>query len=210
MLIGFNNDVEYNGRMFHIQTEDNGVKNASITTILFYQGQILDRRSTSYSDIVKQFTAEEDRNKAIKKRMVELHRTLYKNLFDGHYEEQTDRLQAAKSGEGPKADPAKSTADAKAKAPTAAPPAALASSPGLRPIPPPDISPVPVPEDAEGYTPIIRPSSMPQLRPLPGAFGNVPLIEWTPTGHYAFRGTPPPAADLRIDVLVASFLDSLS
>jgi hypothetical protein len=222
MLIGFNNDVEFNGRMFHIQTEDNGVKNASITTILFYQGQILDRRSTSYSDIVKQFTNEEERNKAVKKRMVELHRTLYKNLFDGNYEEQTDKLQAARSGEAFKGDPSKSMAELKARpttTTTAAPPPAAAiranpsaSSPGLRPIPTPDAATASAGGgEVEGYAPITRPSSIPHLRPLrAGIPGGVPLVEWSPTGQRAFRGTPPLTSDLRLDGLVASFIDSLS
>lgn len=52
MLNAFNNDIEYKNRMFHIQTEDNGIKNAHITTNVFYSGQSLDVKVTSYKDTI--------------------------------------------------------------------------------------------------------------------------------------------------------------
>jgi hypothetical protein len=220
MLIGFNNDVEYNGRMFHIQTEDNGLKNASITTILFYQGQILDRRSTGYGDIAKQHTTnEEERNKAVKKRMVELHRALYKNLFDGMYEEQTDRLAAAKGLDGGKP-PRPTTPDQPTPRvnPGASSPAMR--SPGDSGSDLPRLAPMPTPDDS--FVSNGRPLSNPKLPSLTNVAGtrSQPVasvrpsaslrIEWMPTGINAFRGIPAVGGDLRIDALVAEFLDTLS
>lgn len=97
MLIGFNNDVEFNGRMFHIQTEDHGIKDGHITTILFFNGQILESKKISYQDVIKDVKDEEERKKAIKKKMVDLHREFYKKLFDGIYEERVDKLASGKS-----------------------------------------------------------------------------------------------------------------
>lgn len=92
MLIGFNNDIEFNGKMFHIQTEDHGIKDGHITTILFYSGQILDSKKIGYHEDIEGITEEEEKKKAIKKRMVTLHREFYKKLFDGTYEEQVEHL----------------------------------------------------------------------------------------------------------------------
>lgn len=53
MNLGFNQNVNYNGESFHIQTEDGGVKNPVITTLLFKGGVIIAARRTGYSDIIK-------------------------------------------------------------------------------------------------------------------------------------------------------------
>lgn len=100
MLIGFNNDVEYNGRMFHIQTEDNGIKNASITTILFFSGQILESKRTEYKDVLETVEDSEEQKKAIKKKMVDQHRTFYKKLFEGNYEDRVAAMTGEKGKSG--------------------------------------------------------------------------------------------------------------
>jgi len=92
MLIGFNNDIEFNGMMFHIQTEDHGIKDGHITTILFYSGQILDSKKIGYHEDIEGITEEEEKKKVIKKRMVTLHREFYKKLFDGTYNEAVEHL----------------------------------------------------------------------------------------------------------------------
>ena len=37
-LLGFNNNVRHRGRVFHIQTEDSGIRHARIVTHLFADG----------------------------------------------------------------------------------------------------------------------------------------------------------------------------
>ena len=99
MLIGFNNDVEFKGRMFHIQTEDHGLKDGHITTILFFNGQTLDSKKVDYRGDLEGVTDDDDKRKAVKKRMVALHREFYKKLFDGNYEEQVEAMVAVRTSQ---------------------------------------------------------------------------------------------------------------
>ena len=50
-LLGYNNNVRHKNRIFHIQTEDSGVKYGHIITHLFMDGgRILKSVKTSYSE----------------------------------------------------------------------------------------------------------------------------------------------------------------
>ena len=53
MVVGFNHNVKYKGEVFHIQTEDSGVANPHIITLLYRGGTILASKKTSYADIIK-------------------------------------------------------------------------------------------------------------------------------------------------------------
>ena len=52
-LLGFNNNVRHKGRVFHIQTEDSGIRHPHIITHLFTDGgRILKTIKTSYAEHV--------------------------------------------------------------------------------------------------------------------------------------------------------------
>ncbi|HEY4105348.1 MAG TPA: hypothetical protein VGM44_15730, partial [Polyangiaceae bacterium] len=52
-LLGFNNNVRHRGRIFHIQTEDSGIKNPRIVTHLFADGgRIIKTTRTEYAEHV--------------------------------------------------------------------------------------------------------------------------------------------------------------
>src|SRR6478609_3820752 len=52
-VLGFNNNVRHRGRIFHIQTEDSGVKNPRIVTHLFADGgRIIKTTRIEYSEHV--------------------------------------------------------------------------------------------------------------------------------------------------------------
>lgn len=53
MNLGFNQNVNYGGEVYHVQTEDGGQKNPVITTLLFKGGVIIASKRTEYSDIIK-------------------------------------------------------------------------------------------------------------------------------------------------------------
>jgi hypothetical protein len=154
MLIGFNNDVEFKGKMYHIQTEDHGIKDGQITTIIFFSGQILDSNKISYLADLKGIEDEEEKKKIIKKHMVELHRNFYKRLFDGDYEEHVDKLIIKEQGKAP---PARVSSGNGAKPPAPAEQSSLgadASSPGKKdkkPMGRP--SPPPIPKRTPGRAP---------------------------------------------------------
>ncbi len=51
MVTGFNTDVEFEGRVYHVQTEDKGVDNPIIETLVYRGGEILAALRSSYADL---------------------------------------------------------------------------------------------------------------------------------------------------------------
>lgn len=49
MITGFNTNVRYSGRVFHVQTEDSGAQNPHITSHLYHGGTILASVKSEYS-----------------------------------------------------------------------------------------------------------------------------------------------------------------
>ena len=87
MLISYNNDVEFRNRWYHIQTEDNGMKDGHITTNVFYKGQTLDSKRISYLEEIANITDPNMQNEVIKALMIKQHQTFYGKLTAGTYEE---------------------------------------------------------------------------------------------------------------------------
>lgn len=54
MLTGFNTNVPYKGKTYHVQTEDSGEETATVTTLLYLQGTILARKSFTYAELVSE------------------------------------------------------------------------------------------------------------------------------------------------------------
>ncbi|MFN3479673.1 MAG: hypothetical protein ACK415_04725 [Thermodesulfovibrionales bacterium] len=54
MLIGYNTNVKYKGKTYHIQTEDSGPANPQIVTLLYHQGAILASKKTNYAHLMGQ------------------------------------------------------------------------------------------------------------------------------------------------------------
>lgn len=52
MLVGKNNNIVHNGKVYHVQTEDSGPNRPHIITLVYYGGNILSSRKTGYADIV--------------------------------------------------------------------------------------------------------------------------------------------------------------
>ncbi len=49
MITGFNTDIEYNEKTYHIQTEDKGLQNPFIESLVYVGGEILACKKTSYA-----------------------------------------------------------------------------------------------------------------------------------------------------------------
>ena len=86
MLIAYNNDIKYQEKWYHIQTEDNGIKDGHITTTVFFSGQILDSKSTSYRDAIAGANGADAQNAIIKEMMDKQHRVFYDKLMGGSYD----------------------------------------------------------------------------------------------------------------------------
>jgi len=111
MLPGYNHNVNYKGVVFHIQTEDSGVDNPHVITLLYIKGNIVARKKQSYADIVKH----ERMDDVVRELMQEMHKTMLRDLKNGTYDSHPLALQAWGK-------PVPAAAAKPAAAPRAAPP----------------------------------------------------------------------------------------
>lgn len=54
MLSGFNHNIKFRGKTYHVQTEDGGQANPVVKTHVFLGGVILDSVQMPYADILEQ------------------------------------------------------------------------------------------------------------------------------------------------------------
>ncbi len=110
-LLGYNNNVRHRGKVFHIQTEDSGVKYGHIITHLFMDGgRILKSVKTSYAEYV----GTDRMSDIVREMMKQQHKAMFIALRDGKFDSIIDGA----------ADPSQSTQ-------------ALSSPPGAAAISPP-------------------------------------------------------------------------
>ena len=81
MITGFNTDVEYNGVTFHVQTEDKGVENPVIESLIYKGGEILVSRKLPYSKVLENGYDE----KAVIKLMEDQHRQMIDEVRRGMF-----------------------------------------------------------------------------------------------------------------------------
>ncbi len=82
MVVGFNHNFKYKGAIYHVQTEDNGVKNPQIVTLLYSGGQILSSQKTSYADLCHATDLAEQVEELMKKQHQDMLRRLKNGEFD--------------------------------------------------------------------------------------------------------------------------------
>jgi len=97
MITGFNTDVTYDGHVFHVQTEDRGVDNPLIETLVYLGGRVVASRQVSYSDLVYQGEA----TQAIAERLQDHHQRAIDALEGGDLDEEVAGLLAAEAEEAP-------------------------------------------------------------------------------------------------------------
>lgn len=83
MVQGFNHNVMYKGELFHFQTEDSGIANPQIVTLLYKGGAILCSKKTSYADIIKM----EKLERIVEDLMKEQHKEMMRRLKSGEFDE---------------------------------------------------------------------------------------------------------------------------
>lgn len=102
MLTGYNTDFKFQGKVYHIQTEDGGINSPSITSLLYHQGAILASRKTSYADIIKADCLEE----VVRELMMGQHKQMIRDLMQGKLQSQAS-VQPPTPQPAPKAAPVK-------------------------------------------------------------------------------------------------------
>jgi hypothetical protein len=106
MLVGYNTNVPYKGNLYHIQTEDSGLKNPVIITLLYIKGTILASKKISYAHIA----SSPDYKETVRELMKEQHKTMMKELISGKHTGNVDSLNKDKQPDGPGEDPGLTTA----------------------------------------------------------------------------------------------------
>ena len=86
-LLGYNNNVRHKNRVFHIQTEDSGIKHPHIITHLFMDGgRILKSVKTSYAEQL----GAEGMADSVRQMMKEQHKAMFIALRDGQFDALVD------------------------------------------------------------------------------------------------------------------------
>lgn len=93
MIGGFNTNVRYRGRMFHVQTEDSGNRNPKIITLLYEGGVILYSNKMDYSEHLDT----QDLGEVVRELMELQHRKMLMALKQGELDEKV----GLDSGAGP-------------------------------------------------------------------------------------------------------------
>lgn len=82
MVPGFNTDFKYRGETYHVQTEDNGVGNPVVVTLLYHKGAILASRRTPYHELAGKPGFEQELMGLMKSQHKELMRALLAGAYD--------------------------------------------------------------------------------------------------------------------------------
>ncbi len=85
MITGFNNDINYRGSVFHVQTEDKGEASAWIESLIYVGGRILARKRATYRQVLE----EGGGKKAIANLMERQHRVMIQQIRDGRFDDET-------------------------------------------------------------------------------------------------------------------------
>lgn len=83
MITGHNTDVRHGSRVFHVQTEDKGLANPRIETLIYVGGEILDSYRSSYEDLLPEGSISEP---VIQSRMDEQHKAVIRDIKNGKYD----------------------------------------------------------------------------------------------------------------------------
>jgi hypothetical protein len=93
VITGFNTDIRHNDKVYHIQTEDKGLQNPYIESLVYVGGEILASKKTSYAEQVKNGVDE----KWIGGLMEQQHRTMIAAIKRGRFDQAADQTKLSAS-----------------------------------------------------------------------------------------------------------------
>lgn len=91
MITGFNTDIKHNDKVYHVQTEDKGLQNPYIESLVYVGGEILASKKTSYAEQMKDGIDE----KFIGGLMEQQHRTMIAAIKRGRFEQPAEATKSA-------------------------------------------------------------------------------------------------------------------
>ena len=83
MITGFNTDVQYEGRVFHVQTEDRGLDNPVVESLVYSGGEIITSRRSAYADLARSSDYSEGE---VARRMESQHQALIREILSGRFD----------------------------------------------------------------------------------------------------------------------------
>ncbi len=86
-VLGYNHNVRYAGRLWHVQTEDSGTQNPRLFTHLFHEGTILATKRLDYDPVLDE--------PAVQKLMQGQHKAMLRELKAGAFDEKISRFLGA-------------------------------------------------------------------------------------------------------------------
>jgi hypothetical protein len=216
-LLGYNNNVRHKGRVFHIQTEDSGVRHPHVITHLFMDGgRIVKSLKTSYA----QHLEDENGHEHVRALMKQQHQAMFRDLRDGKFD-----YALTPGAPAPPSSRSAASLEAVSAAPTTAPSAKASvttqpaiSSAHTEPAPPPDAGEEPPPVVVAPASPVsVRgPVAPPAVIGVPpgGARVTDPSAQTMPDLRAAAQppasavptvrsAAPPPSAAVRSDAAPA-------
>lgn len=165
MITGFNTDIKHGERVFHVQTEDRGLGNPIVESLVYVGGEILLSKKTPYKEHVADGKVDE---KTVRQLMDLQHRRIIEAIRRG-------RFDTAKPGEATELPTDSGRVAPPPAAPGLSPAAAAATAALLSAEPPPRPVLPPAPPRPAAPAPASRPAGP------PGG------------GMSAARSTPPPS-----------------
>ncbi len=82
-MAGNNTDIEHNGFMFHVQTQDHGANVHYVESIVYKSGKVLASRRTYYTNILRSSILHDK----IKEIIEEQHEGILKDISEGKFDQ---------------------------------------------------------------------------------------------------------------------------
>ncbi len=188
MVVGFNHNFRYKGEVYHIQTEDSGVKSPNIVTLLYQGGTILASKKTSYADISKVDNLEQ----VVEELMKEQHKGMLRGLKSGEYDTVIERHKHGRTEASCRTEPTQDLAGEELNKPQVEVEPVEDKRVAIEPVavepPPPPIPPATV------TPPSVALKSEPEAAPK------------TPPPTVPAEKTPSPVVEIGLDEVILSYL----
>jgi hypothetical protein len=101
MITGFNTDVQHDGRVYHVQTEDRGLDKALLESLVYVGGTIVAKKSTPYTDQLNKGATEDMIGALLKKQ----HQVIIAAIKAGRIEELIRHSLKQERSKAPKSAP---------------------------------------------------------------------------------------------------------
>lgn len=124
MITGFNTDIEHDGVVYHVQTEDKGLDTPLILSLVYSGGAILASKRARYEDLIASGFSDE----ALSERLTRQHKLICAAIHAG-------RIEDLKRMSGPRAEAAAPVAELPQTTPELEPEPPLEPEPELKPEP---------------------------------------------------------------------------